>query len=373
MTAEQDKPQATAAPVPQPAPPPTRRLGSWEKAEIIGKIMTGLLPAIFVAALGLFGQQFAQSLEDNRLYTELLTQREQSDTALRKDMFKVLLAEFLAPSRTADASIGAAGGVAETLAAVRSISSQLLKLELLAMNFSDSLSLSPLFLKLDRELDQLAARLGDFPDDQEDGELLGSMEWQVVALEKRLEKLASRLSKQQIAAIKSGKTLTFDLNIPLEVAGGDDGFLWPDDLFADEGENGAGDEAFESSDTLIEANSVRDCQDVIRRFEFRFTMPDKVKRTVRVELNIEKIAASGTNGQSGDPFNPSTVTQDFELDFFNFPMVDNTRLSDDQRFALILTDFDERYITATALCFPGTYSSVRDRPFLNEVIEGLLD
>ena len=65
------------------------------------------------------------------------------------------------------------------------------------------------------------------------------------------------------------------------------------------------------------------------------------------------------------------IEREFELNYFNFPMVDNTRLSDDQRFALIMTNFEERAIHFAAICFPGKYSSQRDKPFLDDVIHRL--
>ena len=61
----------------------------------------------------------------------------------------------------------------------------------------------------------------------------------------------------------------------------------------------------------------------------------------------------------------------FTLDFFNFPMIDNTRLSDNHRFALVLEQFDEKKLIIDGALFPGLYSSHRDKPFLNEAIDEL--
>jgi hypothetical protein len=64
---------------------------------------------------------------------------------------------------------------------------------------------------------------------------------------------------------------------------------------------------------------------------------------------------------------------EFTLDFFNFPLIDNTRLSHNQRFTLILEKFDLNTISLTAMVFPGLYASQRDKPFLNEAIQELSD
>lgn len=70
-----------------------------------------------------------------RLYTELLTSREQADSGLRKDMFGKVLDTFMT-KRDGD------------------IDQQLVELELLAANFQDSLNLSPLFRQIRRTIDK---------------------------------------------------------------------------------------------------------------------------------------------------------------------------------------------------------------------------
>ena len=342
----------------------SRQRDRWDKAEIIGKILTGLLPALFIAAIGLFGQQFTQSLENTRLYTELLTQREQADTALRKDMFSVLMTEFLVgtkqSSEKAASDTGTMGEAVQDprkrlLMDIEAISNQLLKLQLLAMNFGESLTLSPLFQKLDNDLFELSERA------RNQGTARGRLLAQ--GLRKRLRGLAKVVSANQIAAIKAGGA-AFTVTVPLERAGR--GFVWPYDDAGQGATNSAGNE-----DLL--PGTVK-CGKITRRFEILFFEADEAREQVKVELSIQKIAGPDTEMDGGTLTyrrDPQTVEAKFHLDFFNFPLVDNTRLSDDQRFALVLTDFSEKVIQATALCFSGTYSSVRDRPFINEIVEQL--
>jgi len=99
-------------------------------------------------------QKEREARESNeKLYAQLLTQREQSDAQIRKDMFNVVISNFLKePKKT--------GG----------LDTQVLQLELLASNFNQSLDLAPLFKDVARKLlsdgvsperlnDQLKARL----------------------------------------------------------------------------------------------------------------------------------------------------------------------------------------------------------------------
>ncbi len=99
-----------------------------------------------------------------RLYTELLTSREQADSGLRKDMFGKVLDTFMT-KRDGD------------------VDQQLVELELLAANFQDSLNLSPLFRQLRRRIDTQP------PKDK-------------ASLTERLESVASDVKARQIEALE---------------------------------------------------------------------------------------------------------------------------------------------------------------------------
>ncbi|HZE10695.1 MAG TPA: hypothetical protein VE034_03835 [Burkholderiales bacterium] len=111
------------------------KLLEWARA--IGMPLATLLITVF-------GGYYLTSLTNDRetregndrLYAELFTQREQSDALIRKDMFGVVLKEFLT-----DAKPG-------------TLSTKVLQLELLANNFSQSLDLAPLFKDVARRLAQ---------------------------------------------------------------------------------------------------------------------------------------------------------------------------------------------------------------------------
>ena len=64
------------------------------------------------------------------------------------------------------------------------------------------------------------------------------------------------------------------------------------------------------------------------------------------------------------------VKRSFLLDYFNFPMVDNTRLGNNHRFAIVLDEFDlnssEPYMELIGMVFPSEYASLRDRPGMEE-------
>jgi hypothetical protein len=69
-----------------------------------------------------------------------------------------------------------------------------------------------------------------------------------------------------------------------------------------------------------------------------------------------------------------TTATEFWVGYFDFPMIDNTRLSRDQRCAIVLNNFDGRASTAdlTLVFFPGKYAGLREKPYYDEVVARLL-
>lgn len=109
----------------------------WDKVQIILAPMGGLLTAVAIAMFGFITSNKLdqrQALETNtRLYSELMSRREESESALRKDMLVSIISSFLNPNTT-------------------DLNNDVLNLELLAYNFHESLNLKPLFLDLMRRI-----------------------------------------------------------------------------------------------------------------------------------------------------------------------------------------------------------------------------
>src|SRR5260221_14532267 len=103
----------------------------WDKVGVILEPVGGLLTAIAVAMLGYYGSRIIEGRQEidskQRLYTELMSKREESESTLRKDMLQQIIGSFLGTEK-------------------QSLDSRLLSLELLAYNFHQSINLKPLFL-----------------------------------------------------------------------------------------------------------------------------------------------------------------------------------------------------------------------------------
>jgi hypothetical protein len=54
-------------------------------------------------------------------------------------------------------------------------------------------------------------------------------------------------------------------------------------------------------------------------------------------------------------------------------MIDNTRLVDGQRCSVVLNSMSDQSADITLVLFPGSYASLKEKPYYNEVIESVLD
>ena len=81
-------------------PDEPKRKDFWDKVTIVLHPMGGLLTAIAVTFVGMKGSQVLdrrQSVDTNaRLYSELMSRREEAESSLRKDMFVSIISSFSA-------------------------------------------------------------------------------------------------------------------------------------------------------------------------------------------------------------------------------------------------------------------------------------
>ena len=272
----------------------------WDKIQIILAPLGGLLTALAVASLGIMGSRALEKQQSEeaklRLYSELMTRREESEATLRKEMFQSIIGSFF------DASTG-------------SVDVKLLKMELLAQNFHEALSLSPLFLHIRREI----ARAPVSAAEQR-------------GYETRLSELAREVTRKQLVVLESGGR-RFDWTV-----------LLSDSLLA-------GQASEQLEDVTLELDGIS------RRFRVTLQSVDTTQREMHVMLEIETGA--------------ERYAVDFDMGFYSSPMLDNTRLSNDQRVALVLTDLNSAGANVTLVYFPGSRASLREKPYYEEILRKL--
>lgn len=304
----------------EPLEPKKEKRDFWDKFQIVMHPIGGLITALTIALVSYFGSEYLNRRQSNdskiRLYTELMSSREQSESALRKDMFNSILGTILKDSRSLDENI--------------------LQLELLAYNFHESLNLMPLFVYMDRQI-------------ANEKDIRLKAEYR-----KRLYKMAGDVISKQISSLEgSAARETMFVTFPADSAGnkpvpaGDVAMNWKDSkVFYD----------------TVNSGSSRT---VYKRVAYLNALSYNVdEKTVNVRLDVETSV--------NDKF-INMVTQEFTVDYFQFPMIDNTRLSNDMRCAVVMRDFAyPDFIEVDILYFPGSHSSLKERPYYDEVVKKLL-
>jgi len=114
-----------------------------------------------------------------RLYSQLISQRENSESILRKDMLNTLVGKFFDSKAIYGKEITPEG-----------IDAGVLQLELITYNFHESLQLSPLFHAVNRQLIRLQAQE---PDEDRVAE--------IKAMSQRLLKLARKVIRKQVETL----------------------------------------------------------------------------------------------------------------------------------------------------------------------------
>jgi hypothetical protein len=276
-----------------------------DRGGIIFKVVGSFLAAATVAFIGLYGNHVLEKRHTRdlqmRLYTELMSQREQAESSLRKDMFKSIIETFMKPATV-------------------TLEEKVLNLELLAYNFHESLNLKPLFLHLQRLMDRHPESIAADPSEIED-------------CRRRLIKVAREITGKQMLILK-GVGKSFDRDI---------------DFYDDAG----------NPQLPVRLDTVTLELDSIRR-HFCIEVFEFDQETGEIEIEVEVWG-------DGEPY-----LNDFGVGPFDFPMLDNSRLSDDQRFAVMLDEFDESSALITLVYFPGRYASLKEKPYYDDIVKRLL-
>lgn len=337
--------------------------------QFVSPIITGIL----IAWAGFVGNLVLQSTETRRenarLLTELQVRREELESQIRQEIFSHTIETLLAAPNT-DSDF-------------EHISRDLMHLELLALNFGDSLSLAPLFSEYNRKLNSMKSS-DSFSEDN----------IHVETYKKRLRSLAKRVADGQLDSLENhGAVKQFDIPLAHHHSptskckhtyfGGDSGtYRWPEDeVYSVFGEEEiASDKQLErevlrtiSSKSLVVLNGIA------RELRITVSNINLCEDTMSAHIQVISCDSEVWNTQNICKPDSSTLQQqsidrEFALDYFNFPKVDNTRLQHNHRLALVLTDtrtenFDS--ISLEAVIFPSDYASLRDRPGMKESLQML--
>ena len=269
----------------------------WDKLAIVFHPLNGLLTAVTVALLGYYTSNVLRSNEEantkQRVYTELMSSREQAESSLRKDMFLSIIETFQRPESSG-------------------LEAKMLNLELLTYNFHDSLNLKPLFAHMSR----LIAESND------------RNKQNYVT---RLNQIGTDIATRQLVLLEQvGQK--FSRSVDFEKL---------------------------KTDGILELTPEKlKLGNIEREFSLSVLAVDPEAHQIRLEMGVRTLGDSA-----------SMQLRKFQVAHFDFPMIDNTRLSNDQRAAVVITQFGDTSAEITLVYFPGSYASVKEKMSYDEVVE----
>lgn len=297
------------------------------------KPVGGLLTALSVALVGFLGSQYLnrqQTAETNvRLYAQLMSGREKADSDLRKEMFNSIIQAFL-EEKERPPHVEAASEPYQ----LEELEKRVLALELIAYNFHDVIDLGPLFKHVNRRIE------GFRPDHRE-------------PLEKRLESVAKEVIENQLATLN------------------DVGVVITADVFHEDFETTAGEISLLNHD-LLQLPKRAVAHEPDRFFTLEVIKPIQGKKELLVRLAIDSKAKADPRREGEEALEENEVDVNFRVGFFDFPMIDNTRLAGGQRVAVVLRQWDEYLATLSLVYFPGSRASLKEKPYYDEVIQELI-
>jgi hypothetical protein len=316
---------------PGPARPPQSHtlLLEWTKL--------ALLP-VLIALIGYFFTSWQKARDDTetnvRLYTQLVSQREQSDSQLRTEMFKAVIEKFLSGGKTGD------------------VRDMVLKLELLAYNFHESLDLGPLFKEVVRTVELPGVASTD----------------ERKRLRKRLDAAAATTVFRQVSALSlKGQRWSAAITPDAVNKSTGDSYLIDERIL----EPGAGQPG--QSGTAGATRESTSPESPEMRLRLQVLAMDLSRRELEVRLLVQS-----------QPDGHSIVDRHFSVSLYDFPMLDNTRLPNGDRCSVVLTDFfvdeqasdeDKRlnsFATLVVVMFPATSASLKERIEYEELLRNML-
>ena len=312
-------------------------------------IIQALGPAIIAATVAIVGTmynhqqaQIAKSSEMREVYTKIMAERESSDNNIRATMFGMLINAMFQKEG------GLKGGPTNT----RAMKQQIMFLDVLSRNF-DTVDIKPLFEDLDNEMTKMIYN----------GTTLSyTQRGQIFSMRADLRRIGKNLSIKQLNALASltGSEVRSVVVIQME-----DGTMQviPDEPPKDK-----------TDDFPVEIKPEQ--------------MQDGV---IDMTLDYKKSKAADQGFKA-----PS-----FYITFYDLPYIDNSVLDKDMRVAFVLTKFfnvkdlsefrdmlDHRlikdyqdmkdgniakYAEVRIIKFPAKYTGNRDRPYLQEILQDLVD
>lgn len=317
----------------------------WGKTEALAKILAGIGVTIGSIAIPIIIGKTSDQSHRAQVYMQVMSEREKADTAIRQEMFKTLLTNYLG-------RFDADRNVLETPESFRR---RIMFLDLLSLNFQEYLNARPLFEDVRSRLERAKA-----------SERKGSKEYDAMGkLQEELFRVAKNVASRQSSTLAlSGITRSFDMQkgetvcVRLHTV---------DNLKELDAGSEKPLEGTKKGSCTEGTDTERPIDKVLPAIEVELLQVNQADVQVRVTPHRESfIKDTFVHSRRASPV-------EFQASYFDLPYMDNTRLFDGSRFALLLTSADKEEGTANfeVVIFRGDFSSLRDRPVFEEMLKKL--
>jgi len=343
----------------------------WDKWESFAKTLAGVCAAAGALAIPWFINQYTEENRKSQVYVQMMTEREKSDTSIRENMFKALLDGYL---QTLKEDVKK-----EDLESFRK---RIVFLELLAVNFQEFINAKPLFEEV---YEKLVKHRGAVKDEQTRNA------W--MELEKKITGVAKETASRQTTTLN-----TIGYSVVFAMRKGEVGCI----------------RLYEKAD--IKDLRKRDGATRFKTFEDGECLPDREKEaeakagtntpTSQNQNGQRPLATKGYHQQQSIELRVTelrdasvalqvTVYADFfdrntyvgsepgrgfpvNVSYFDLPYMDNIKLADGTRFALVLKGIykgpggkESAEADIEAIRFRSDFMSLRDRPLFEEMLKKL--
>ena len=110
-----------------------------------------------------------------------------------------------------------------------------------------------------------------------------------------------------------------------------------------------------------------------RQFRLELLGYNEAAREVQVHLYVSQVlTAEECRQPTLDLQAKREIDTNFIVGLFDFPMIDNTRLSGGERTAVSLTALNPSVVSVALTYFPASRASLKDKPYYDEVIRDLV-
>jgi hypothetical protein len=228
------------------------------------------------------------------------------------------------------------------------IRQQILSLELLAFNFHESLDIAPLFKEVNRRIPQSSSAN--------------------VELRGRLESVALQVIEHQLTALSDVGSVERGDALPDKIKELQAHIMFGARAIADPGVKPG-----EGPSRVCLSAEANTGERRYRQFLLELIGYNEEAHEVQVRLYASKpLTAEQCQQPTLDLEGQREIDTNFVVDLFDFPMIDNTRLSGSERCAVSLTALNPNIVSVSLAYFPSSRASLKDKPYYDEVIRDLV-